>query len=130
MKKLFIILSFLFITLISCNRPVLEKTYDNNFKADTVYVTNLLKFTGSGLYTKHCKMCHGNFGKGDGIKARTFKEMCPYDLSKENRSDQEIYYIIFEGIDTAQYKMPDQYELFPDDIWLIVFHTKKFRTKN
>jgi hypothetical protein len=129
MKKLFI-LSILFLFIVSCNftkvEPIKETHNSNNFIPDTVKIVNLNHFTGTGLYDKHCKMCHGNFGKGDGIKARTFK-FCPYDLSKVNKTDKEIYYIVLDGIDSISYKMPNQHELSSDDIWLIIFRIKKFK---
>ena len=68
-------------------------------------------------------MCHGNFGTGNGVKARLDTTICPYDLTKENKTDKEIYYIILNGNN----KMPNQIELDNEDVWLIILHIKKFK---
>ena len=68
-------------------------------------------------------MCHGLNGKGDGVKARHDTTICPYDLSKETKVDKEVYYVVLNGTN----KMPNQYELIEDDVWLIVIYIKKFK---
>jgi hypothetical protein len=140
MKKLYVnwiltmgILSIVFITIIiiilssiSINRNKkydLKENYTTQIKVDTVEMVTMKHLTASNLYGLHCKMCHGNYGKGDGVKSRFDTTICPYDLSKVNKLDKEIYYVVLNG----ERKMPNQYELDTNDVWIIVFHIKKFK---
>jgi cytochrome c5 len=129
MKKLLI---FLFAAmLISCNNnPVIETPHRNiqtdtsKLQIDTVRVITMKRLTASNLYGLHCKICHGNDGKGTGVKSRTSKGIiCPYDLTKIRKPDKEIYYIVLNG----ENKMPNQHELDSNNIWVIVIYIKKFK---
>jgi len=93
------------------------------FNIDTIKVIRMENFKSSNLYDFHCKMCHGNKGIGDGVKARHDSTICPYDLTKESKPDKDVYYIVLNG----NYKMPGQPELKEDELWLIVLYIKKFR---
>jgi len=99
-------------------------------KYEEVRYVNAKHFTSSGLYNLHCKMCHGNDGTGDGVIARYHADKyCPRDLSKVTKPDEEVYYVILEGTD----HMPDatkpisKHVLTNNDIWMVVYHIKKFR---
>lgn len=137
MKKLFIIpfLLMFMVFIISCNnRPTPEKKFHttfihvdtSKFEVDTVKVVKMKHLTSSNLYMLHCKMCHGSDGKGDGVKARHDSTLCPYDLSKVNKPDKQVYYIVLDG----ENRMPNQHELSKDDVWVIVVYIKKFKTDN
>lgn len=91
------------------------------YDVDSIKIVNLKDFKSKNLYVKHCKFCHGGYGKGDGVKARIDTTLCPYDLSKESKSDQQIYYIILNG----QNRMPGQKELKEDEIWLLILYIKE-----
>ena len=128
MNKLFAIIILLMI-LTSCNNKPIIETPNNikidtaQFHIDTVKVMKMKHLTASNLYGLHCKMCHGGNGKGDGIKARTDITICPYDLTKVNKPDKEVYYVVLNG----KKNMPNQYELRDSDVWVIVFYIKKFK---
>ena len=104
-------------------KPIITIVDTSRFRADTVKLIQLKHLTSSNLYGLHCKMCHGVYGKGDGVKARHDITICPYDLTKITKPDKEIYYIVLNGQD----KMPNQYELDNSDVWVIVIYIKKFR---
>jgi len=96
----------------------------NEFHIDTIKVVKMKHLPASNLYRLHCQMCHGLNGTGDGVKARHDTTICPYDLSKETKLDKEVYYVVVNGVDD---KMPNQYELQNDEVWLIVFYIKAFK---
>lgn len=137
MKKiLFAVIAIFSFLFFSCN-PV-EKNQDSIYPRtgindslgksghiiETVKVLPLKEFKGNYLYQKNCKMCHGNEGKGDGVVARHRENICPYDLSNENRSDKDIYYIILEGKEN----MPSgKNKLDSNGAWILVIHIKKFK---
>lgn len=137
MKKLFLLLLLPFI-LLSCEPKKIEKidtpaqrTGINDslakigYIADTVKIISLEEFEGTFLYKKNCSYCHGQTGHGDGVVARFHPETCPaYDLSKEEKSDEVIYYIILKG----KNGMPaEEDKLTEKDIWVLVIHIKKFK---
>jgi mono/diheme cytochrome c family protein len=55
---------------------------------------------GAGLYKKHCLMCHGETGKGDG-PATKFMKPAPPDMTtpgtKGRMTDGEIFYKVSTG---------------------------------
>ena len=56
--------------------------------------------SGKGLYEKHCKMCHGDAGKGDGAATQFIKPAPPDVTTAEARdrlTDGEIFYKITTG---------------------------------
>jgi hypothetical protein len=89
-----------------------------------VELVNLKILKSKSVYTKNCKFCHGEYGKGDGIKAKLNDDLCPFDLTKETKSDEEIYYILLNGVNN----MPNK-NLNEDDIWLLIVYIKKFKDK-
>lgn len=100
--------------------------YDSihRLKSDSVQITTLKEFKSKDLYVKNCKFCHGETGKGDGIKARLNTEICPFDLTKETQPDKFVYYVILNGRD----KMPEHKEKLSDDkINILVIYIKKFK---
>lgn len=131
MKKLLILLLLLLGLLIfSCNNNPISKTPQlisnidtNEFHIDTVKVMKMSHLTSSNLYGLHCKMCHGVYGKGDGVKARFDTTICPYDLTQVIKPEKELYYVVLNGKD----KMPNQCELDSVDVWVIVVYIKKFK---
>lgn len=98
-------------------------------KYEEVRYVNAKHFTSSGLYNLHCKQCHGNYGTGDGVLARYNSKICPHDLSKVTKTDQDVYFIILKGGDY----MPDatrpvsDHVLTDDNIWMVVYYIKKFK---
>jgi len=54
---------------------------------------------GKGLYTDHCRTCHGVTGKGDGIKATSLKHQ-PADFTSpafQKQTDGALLYKIYFG---------------------------------
>lgn len=82
---------------------------------------------GKMMYSKHCKSCHGNFGKGDGPKARNL-ETFPGDFSSaefQSQNDGALYYQSFVGRD----EMPNYEKKIPDDEdrWAIVSYLRSLK---
>lgn len=90
---------------------------------DSVEVVSLKEFQGSGLYHKHCSMCHGNTGRGEGVVARHNPDLCPRDLTKVDKPEQCVYYIILNG----QNKMPGQKDLTEEEVWVLIIYVKKMK---
>ena len=114
------------VILVSCHNgtPIEKPKNDTStFRPKNIQVIGINNLVSSNLYEIHCKMCHGNIGKGDGIKARLDSTICPYDLTKENKPDKDLYYVIQEG----KNKMPGQQELKDEDVKLLVFFIKDLK---
>jgi len=76
--------------------------------------------TGKALWGKHCKLCHGNQGMGDGPRAASLKDF-PGDFSSpvfQANTDGEIFYRINKGRD----EMPGYEKNIPGatDRWALV----------
>jgi mono/diheme cytochrome c family protein len=82
---------------------------------------------GKMHYAKHCKSCHGNFGKGDGPKARNL-ETYPGDFTGtefQSQKDGMIYFQSFVGRD----EMPNYEKKIPDDEdrWALVTYLRSLK---
>lgn len=103
----------------------LSKTYPSDkFLFDTVRIVSLHELKGSSLYKLHCKMCHGDYGQGDGVKARLQEGICPHDLSTEDKPDEVVYYIILNG---GTRMPPGQEKLSNGEVKVLVLYIKKFK---
>jgi len=94
-------------------------------KSEDIYLGHIISLKDlktKTLYTKNCKFCHGESGKGDGIKSRTDSTICPYDLTKENKSDKFIYYVILNG---KNYMPSHAKKLDDENINILVIYIKK-----
>ena len=82
---------------------------------------------GKGLYSKHCKSCHGKEGLGDGPKAAEL-ETFPGDFSTsevQNQTDGSLFYKIMEGReDMPGFKSKVDQE---EDVWLIVQYMRTLK---
>jgi mono/diheme cytochrome c family protein len=82
---------------------------------------------GKTLYAKHCKACHGNFGKGDGPKAKSMKT--PLDdfstAAFQGQKDGVIYYQSYVGRD----EMPNFEKKIIDEEerWAIVTYIRTLK---
>lgn len=83
---------------------------------------------GKDVYAKHCRSCHGNFGKGDGPKARNLKTH-PGDFSdaswQDSVTDGEVYYMSIIGRD----EMPNYETKIPDEEerWAVVAYVRSLK---
>jgi cytochrome c5 len=94
----------------------------NQLSVKEIQIVSLEEFKGTFLYDKHCKMCHGNEGKGNGVVARHNSELCPRDLTKIDKPNQCIYYVIVNG----KNKMPGHDgEIEENDIWVLIVYINK-----
>lgn len=77
--------------------PEKYMSMQNPQAADDASMIKLGKMT----YAKHCKSCHGNFGKGDGPKARSIDANLGDFSSAEFQAEKDgvIYYQSFVGRD-------------------------------
>jgi mono/diheme cytochrome c family protein len=91
---------------------------------------------GRLLYQRHCAMCHGDKGKGDGPAARLHAERskrAPQDLTNAKAqaamSDGEIFWKITVGLtENGQIVMPNFGEEIPkeEDRWKLVRYVRSF----
>lgn len=91
---------------------------------------------GRLLYQKHCAMCHGDKGKGDGPAARLHAERAkraPQDLTDAKvhaeMSDGEIFWKLTAGLkENGQVIMPTYREEIPkdEDRWRLVHYVRSF----
>ena len=102
--------------------PAKNKAMKNEYADDA----SLLK-VGKMLYSKHCKSCHGNLGKGDGPKAASLDTgIRSFDSADfQAQSDGVIYYQSFIGRD----EMPNFEKKIPDDEdrWAIVNYMRSLK---
>lgn len=81
---------------------------------------------GQVLYVKHCALCHGKTGLGDGVKAKTLVDFAG-DFSGEyyqNQTDGEHFYKTKFG----RGEMPKYEEKLTDEeIWHIVNYMRTFK---
>ncbi len=79
---------------------------------------------GRIIYSKQCKFCHGNKGKGDGNQANLVDTPVA-DLtaaSVKNQTDGSLYYKIYTG----RNDMPTFEKIITDeeDIWMVINYIK------
>lgn len=82
---------------------------------------------GGATYEKHCKMCHGDVGKGDGA-ATQFIKPAPPDMTtaevREGNTDGDIFY----KITTGKRPMPSmQRKLSEEERWQVVLFVRKLQ---
>ncbi len=79
---------------------------------------------GADLYKKHCLMCHGEAGKGDGQAAKYLKPPVA-DITapgaKDRMSDGEIFYKISNG---KKPMPPMNRKLSETERWQVVHHVR------
>jgi mono/diheme cytochrome c family protein len=79
---------------------------------------------GAALYKKHCVMCHGETGKGDG-PATKFMKPAPPDMTvagaKARMTDGEIFYKVTTG---KRPMPPMNKKLSETERWQVVHHVR------
>lgn len=79
---------------------------------------------GRTLYSKHCKLCHGSKGMGDGSGSELLETpVANFTLPTfKNQTDGSIYYKIYAG----RSDMPSFEKIITDeeDIWMVVKYIK------
>ena len=82
---------------------------------------------GEALYGKHCKMCHGDIGKGDGA-ATQFIKPAPPDMTTAEVRDRNTDGDIFYKITTGKRPMPAmQRKLSEEERWQVVLFVRKLQ---
>lgn len=102
--------------------PAKYKTMKNMVKSSAASIS-----AGKLTYDKQCKSCHGNAGKGDGVKAKTLKAKCSDFASAtvQSVSDGELYYQSIIGRD----EMPNFEKKIPaeSDRWNLVNYIRSYK---
>ena len=117
MKTKFYLIGLLLVSCVLCSFtyyqakpwavPEKNKKMANPTKGDA----EMLK-VGKQLFSKHCAVCHGKAGAGDGSKAAQLKTPME-DMSTavvQSQTDGELYFKLAEGRDempTFKKKIPD-----------------------
>lgn len=82
---------------------------------------------GAELFARHCAVCHGTDGKGQGPAAAAFT-MPPIAFTDSERARQRsifaLYQIVTQGLDGTP--MPGFADLPTDDRWTLAFFTGQF----
>lgn len=104
--------------------PSEYKNMNNPYASDSS-----LDRVGKMLYIKHCKSCHGSYGKGDGPKASRL-ETFPGNFQEEQllkQSDGELYYKSIIGRD----EMPNYEKKIADeeDRWALINYLRVMSQK-
>src|SRR6478609_9893448 len=84
---------------------------------------------GKQLFSKHCAVCHGKAGAGDGSKAAQLKTAME-DMSTDvvqKQTDGELFYKLSEGRD----EMPSFKKKIPDseELWGIISYIRTLKKK-
>jgi cytochrome c5 len=95
-----------------------------NNKIEKMEVIKLKDLKGRDLYVRNCKFCHGDTGKGDGIKSRVDTLLCPHDLTTKDIPDQKVYFVILNGLNDMP---PKSGKLNEDEIWLLVVYVNNLK---
>ncbi|HEY5825128.1 MAG TPA: cytochrome c [Cyclobacteriaceae bacterium] len=101
---------------------------DKNKKAANPIKSNAESIKlGKEVWTKHCAVCHGKTGAGDGSKAAQL-ETAMEDMSTavvQGQTDGELFYKIAEGRD----EMPSFKKKIPDteELWSVVNFIKSLK---
>jgi mono/diheme cytochrome c family protein len=108
-------------------------------RANPVAASDEAHKRGRMLYQRHCAMCHGDKGKGDGPAARLHAERskrAPQDLSDAKvqaaMTDGEVFWKISTGLkEGGQIIMPTFSEEIPkdEDRWKLVLYTRTLATQ-
>ena len=143
MKKIILFVVFS-LFLVSCGNKIKESKTNNvyviidsinhNFnkvidsiKPEDIYLSRVVTLKDvreQSLYSVNCKFCHGDDGKGDGVKARLNPSLCPFDLTKESNSDNFVYCVLLNGKEN----MPGYSKKLDDSkIKVLVIYIKKFK---
>lgn len=84
---------------------------------------------GEALYGKHCKMCHGDAGKGDGA-ATQFIKPAPADMTTAAVRDANTDGDIFYKITTGKRPMPAmQRKMSEEERWQVVLFVRKLQAE-
>ena len=89
--------------------------------ANTIDTENI----GRSLYLKHCKLCHGQYGKGDGAMAENLdREIADFTKSAiQAQTDGSLYYkFLFGRNEMPAFKVKIKDE---EDRWLIINYLRK-----
>ena len=79
---------------------------------------------GKGLYEKHCLMCHGEAGKGDG-PATQFIKPAPADITTKEAQDRMSDGEIFYKITTGKRPMPPMdRKMNAEERWQVVHYVR------
>ena len=102
--------------------PDKYKSMKNPVKSSATSISD-----GKYTYDNHCKSCHGNKGKGDGVKAKTLKTIVN-DLTApkaQEVTDGEMYYQSFIGRD----EMPNFEKKIPEetDRWDVINYVRSLK---
>ena len=89
--------------------------------ANTIDTENV----GRALFLKHCKLCHGQYGKGDGAMAENLdREIADFTKSAiQAQTDGSLYYkFLFGRNEMPAFKVKIKNE---EDRWLIINYLRK-----
>jgi mono/diheme cytochrome c family protein len=115
---IFILLSFFQVNAQGWDIPADKKAKNSYIKFDS----NTAK-EGEAIYTKNCKSCHGDIGKGNGIKTLN---PIPPDLASETTqklTDGELIYILNVGRNA----MPNfKNTLSEEERWKVISYIRSF----
>jgi len=82
---------------------------------------------GAALFEKHCKMCHGDSGKGDGA-ATQFIKPAPHDFTTAAVRDANTDGDLFYKITTGKRPMPPMARKMSDDErWQVVLFVRSLQ---
>ncbi len=103
--------------------PAEYKSMENPYKGDA----SLDKY-GKQLYSKHCRSCHGNEGKGDGPKARNLDTDAGNFADaawQESVTDGDLYFMSIIGRDD----MPNYESKIVDDEerWAVINYVRSLK---
>lgn len=84
---------------------------------------------GGALYEKHCKMCHGDEGKGDGA-ATKFIKPAPPDFTTAEERDANTDGDIFYKVSTGKRPMPAMSrKMSEEERWQVVLFVRSLQAQ-
>ncbi|WP_223550809.1 c-type cytochrome [Aestuariivivens sp. NBU2969] len=130
----------LIVTLLACISFVclswttkFQAEQDSNWEVPEAYTTMKNPYAntidtenvGRALFLKHCKLCHGQYGKGDGIMAENLDiEIADFTKATiQAQTDGSLYYkFLFGRNEMPAFKAKIKNE---EDRWLLINYLRK-----
>ena len=112
--------TWLISTLFLCSPAVMA------FRMNAVEATPEDLAKGQAIYKKHCQMCHGEKGLGDGPAGKRLNPK-PFDLTDKEQMASKTDEYLFKDITKGKGPMPAfERKLKEEERWMVIHYVRTF----